>query len=103
MGGRTPSFSSECAQGSTDPIRMAKVFYRRRPCDLPAPGCHLVGVPGASLEAVSLCLEHWASTLPPSQTQSPIKVQPGGEASSPHEMGPWRTSLLPLPPRDALE
>lgn len=73
--------------------RAAKVYYRGQPgTDVPA-GCCLVVVPQASFAAVCDALNGWARTMPPSHLPAPMAAS--GEARI-----AWRTSLLPLPPRD---
>jgi len=73
--------------------RVAKICYRRRPCSAVPPQCHLLGIPLSSFRAVSHALDAWAAALPPSRVASPVDVV--------DELGSWRTSLFPLPPRDS--
>jgi len=72
--------------------RMTRVCYRRRPCavQMPAQTCTLV-VPQCSFAAVCSALDEWATQQPASHGLAPV----AGDA-----LGSWRTSLLPLPPRE---
>jgi len=72
--------------------RMTRVCYRRRPCavQVPAQTCTLV-VPQCSFAAVCSALDEWAELQPASHGLAPVARD---------AMGSWRTSLLPLPPRE---
>lgn len=73
--------------------RAAKVYFRQRACGAPLPECHVVVAPQDSFEAVVAKLEEWAGVLPPSHAQAPVSAGIG--------QAQWKTSLLPLPPRDS--
>lgn len=75
-----------------EPQRVAKVYYRRRPCTAPQVEGQIVVVPLLSFTAVCDALDGWAAALPESHLKAPVSDKDG--------LGRWQTSFLPLPPRD---
>lgn len=94
---------SQGAKGDVDMVascpsihaeRATKVCYRRRPCDAQVPPqCSVVVVPRDSFAAVCAALEGWSAAMPASHACAPVVTN--------DSLGPWLTSLLPLPPRDS--
>ncbi|CAE8611862.1 unnamed protein product [Polarella glacialis] len=77
--------------------RVAKVYFRPCSCsDSSSQGC-LVVIPQESFHAVCRSLNFWVANLPASHSLAPAMPRAGENQS------PWRTSFLPLPPRDAAE
>jgi len=71
--------------------RAAKVCFRFCSCDESSPSSCLVVVPHLEFEAVCQALDAWAASLPRSVSSASPLGTPGQG---------WRTSYLPLPPRD---
>lgn len=73
--------------------RCAKVCFRRRLCTAAGQAeCRVVVVPSMAFVAVCEALDWWSAALPPSHVEAPLSAKDG--------FGSWKTSLLPLPPRE---
>lgn len=84
---------SQCGEQVAMTRRTAKVHFRRRPCGAAVGECCVLVIPSEALAAVGAELDSWAAVLPPSHSRSPLSAKDG--------LGNWRTSLLPLPPRES--